>query len=80
VRYVWLGVIAISGVPVLYVAWLANPLVVVLLGVDGWRDRFAKLYPHRWWILLSILVCALSAAVYMNRLRLEGRTHNRLRA
>jgi hypothetical protein len=64
VRYVWLGVIAISGVPLLYVAWLANPLVVVLLGVDGWRNRFAQLYPHRWWILLLILVCAFSVAVY----------------
>jgi hypothetical protein len=46
------------------VAWLADPLVVVLLGVDGWRDRFAQLYPHRWWILLLILVCAFSVAVY----------------
>jgi hypothetical protein len=64
VQYVWLAVIAVSGAPLVYVAWLDNPLVVVLLGVDAWRDRFAQLYPHRWWILFLILVCALSVATY----------------
>jgi hypothetical protein len=64
VRYVWIAIIAISAAPLLYVGWLANPLVVVVLGVDQWRERTARLYPYRWWILLVILVCAFSVAVY----------------
>jgi hypothetical protein len=67
VRYVWLVVIVLSGVPLLYVAWLANPLFVILLGVDAWRDRVGQLYPRRWWILFLIAVCAFSVAIYTTR-------------
>jgi hypothetical protein len=35
----------------LYVAWLANPVVLVLLGLESWLDRVARLHPYRWWIL-----------------------------
>jgi hypothetical protein len=64
VRYVWIAIIVASAVPLLYVAWLANPLVVMLSGLDSWRDRVARLYPYRWWILFLIVVCAFSVAVY----------------
>jgi hypothetical protein len=67
VQYIWLAIIAASAVPLVYVAWLANPLVVILFGVDWWRDRIARLSPYRWWILFLILVCAFSVAVYTIR-------------
>jgi hypothetical protein len=65
VRYVWIALIAVSAVPLLYVAWLANPLAIVLFGMEWWLDRVERLYPYRWWILSLILVCAISVAVYM---------------
>jgi len=34
VRYVWIVIIAVSAVPLLYVAWLANPLAIVLFGME----------------------------------------------
>jgi hypothetical protein len=58
VRYVWLAIIAVSAVPLVYVAWLANPLVLALFGVAWWLERVAQLYPYRWWILFLMLVCA----------------------
>jgi hypothetical protein len=64
VRYVWIAIIIASAVPLVYVAWLANPLVVMLFGIEWWRDRVARLYPYRWWILFLIVVCAFSVAVY----------------
>jgi hypothetical protein len=64
VRYVWIAIIAASGGPLVYVAWLANPLFIALFGVEWWRDRMIGLYPYRWWILFVILVCAFSVAVY----------------
>jgi hypothetical protein len=66
VRYVWIAIIAVSAVPLLYVPWLANPLAIVLFGVEWWLDRVERLYPYRWWILSLILVCAISVAVYMD--------------
>jgi hypothetical protein len=66
VRYVWTVIIAVSAVPLLYVAWLANPLAIVLFGMEWWLDRLERLYPYRWWILSLILVCAISVAVYMD--------------
>jgi hypothetical protein len=66
VRYVWIAIIAVSAVPLLYVAWLANPLAIVLFGMEWWLDRVERLYPYRWWILSLILVCAISVAVYMD--------------
>lgn len=64
VRYVWLVIIGISAVPVVFLAWFTNPILPILFGVEGWRDRMTRLYPYRWWILLSLVVCAFSAAVY----------------
>jgi hypothetical protein len=64
VRYVWITVIAVSAVPLLYVGWLANPLVVLVLGVEVWHERMTRLYPYRWWILFLILVCAFSVTIY----------------
>jgi hypothetical protein len=66
VRYVWIAIIAVSAVPLLYVAWLANPLAIVLFGMEWWLDRVERVYPYRWWILSLILVCAISVAVYMD--------------
>jgi hypothetical protein len=63
-RYVWLAIIAVTVVPLVYVAWLANPLLLVLFGVDWWRDRIARLYPYRWQLLLLMVVCATSVAIY----------------
>jgi hypothetical protein len=63
-RYVWVGVIAVSGAPVVYVGMLLNPFCVLLFGIEWWRERVVRLHPYRWWILFSILVCAFSVAVY----------------
>ncbi len=63
-RYVWIAIIAVSAAPLVYVGWLANPLSLILFGAEEWRNRTARLYPNRWWILFLILVCALSVAVY----------------
>jgi O-antigen/teichoic acid export membrane protein len=48
VRYVLIVIIAASAAPLLYIAWLANPLSLVLFGAEWWRDRTARLYPFRW--------------------------------
>ena len=66
-RYVWIAIIVASGAPLLYVAWLANPVVIVVLGREAWLERVARLSPYRWWILFLIVVCALSVAVYTIR-------------
>jgi hypothetical protein len=65
VRYVWIAIIAVSAAPLVYVGWLANPLVLALFGPEWWRDRVTRLYPYRWWILFAILVCAFSVAIYV---------------
>jgi predicted outer membrane lipoprotein len=67
VRYVWIAIIAVSATPLTYFAWLGNPLSFMLLGAEEWRNRLARLYPYRWWILFLILVCAFSVAVYTAR-------------
>jgi hypothetical protein len=64
VRYVWIAIIVASGAPLLYMAWLANPVVIIVLGREAWLERVARLSPFRWWILFLILVCAFSVAVY----------------
>jgi hypothetical protein len=64
VRYVWLALIAVSGAPLVYAGWLANPLSWLLLGPDAWRERVAGLYPRRWLILFLIAVCSFSVAIY----------------
>jgi hypothetical protein len=63
-RYVWIAIIIATAAPLLYVAWLANPLVIIVLGLDPWLKRVARLAPYRWWILFLIVVCAFSVAVY----------------
>jgi hypothetical protein len=65
VRYVWLAIIAVSGAPLVYVGWLANPLVIILLGPELWRDRVARLYPYRWLTLFLIIVCAFSVGTFV---------------
>jgi hypothetical protein len=45
VRFVWIAIIAASAAPLVYVAWLANPLVIGVLGVERWHERTARLYP-----------------------------------
>ena len=66
-QYIWLAIIGISLAPVAIVALLANPLVVLTLGVDAWQARLARLHPYRWWICFSILVCAFATTVYAIR-------------
>jgi hypothetical protein len=66
-RYVWIAIIVASAAPLAYVAWLANPIVIILLGREPWLARVAKLTPYRWWILFLIIVCAFSVAVYTVR-------------
>jgi hypothetical protein len=67
VRYAWIAIIAVSAAPLAYVAFLANPFLVIVLGVDRWREQMARLSPYRWWILFLICVCAFSVAVYTAR-------------
>jgi hypothetical protein len=64
VQYVWLAIIAVSLGPVALVGFFANPLVFILLGPEGWRDRMARLHPYRWWLVFSVAVCAFATAVY----------------
>lgn len=66
-RYVWLAIIALSGIPVLVFAAYFSPWLLLLVGVDGWLERVGRLRPYRWWLLLSLVACALSASVYVAR-------------
>lgn len=66
-RYVWLAIVIASAVPLVFAAWLANPIVFLILGADRWLEQVAQLRPYRWWILLGIVVCATSIAVYRVR-------------
>jgi len=66
-RYVWIAIIVASAAPLVYVAWLANPIVIIVLGRDTWLDRVARLTPYRWWILFLVFVCGFSVAVYTIR-------------
>jgi hypothetical protein len=66
VRYAWIAVIAITGAPLVAVVVLANPLVVITLGVDRWREQVvARLVPYRWWLLFLIGLCAFASTVYL---------------
>ena len=66
-RYLWIAIIAASAAPLLYVGMLVNPFFVVFLGIDGWRERMARLHPYRRWIVFLVAVCAFSVAVYTAR-------------
>lgn len=64
VRYVWLAILAVSLVPVAIAGFVANPLTFLLLGPERWRERVARLRPHRVLILTAIAACAIATAVY----------------
>lgn len=64
VQYLWLAIIGISLLPVAAAAFLANPLVLMVLGADAWQERVARLRPYRWWFPFSILVCGFATTVY----------------
>lgn len=66
-RYLWLGIITVSAVPLLFVGVLLNPLLLLLLGVEWWREWLSRLYPWRWWIVFSGFVFLFSAGVYTIR-------------
>lgn len=63
-RYLWLAILGVSLVPVALAALLANPLVLLVLGPEAWRERVERLRPYRGWILTSIVACAIATAVY----------------
>jgi hypothetical protein len=67
VRYFWLAVIAVSIVPAAVAGFLLNPLVYLLLGAEAWRDRLARLYPYRWWIVASLVALAVATTTYGTR-------------
>jgi hypothetical protein len=64
VRYVWLAIIGVTLAPVALVAFLANPIVVIVLGPEAWRERVGRLYPYRWWLGSSLVICAIATAVW----------------
>jgi hypothetical protein len=63
-RVVWLAIMAVSFVPVALLGFFANPLLFLILGPESWRERLMRLYPFRWWLGLSLAVCAFATAVY----------------
>ncbi len=63
-RYFWLAVIAVSIVPAAVASLLLNPLVYLLLGAEAWRDRLARMYRYRWWIVASLIALAVATTVY----------------
>ena len=67
VQYVWLVIIAVSAAPLVYVAWLLNPLFFLLLGPEWWVERMAKLRPHRWRIAFLAAVFVSSLTIYLIR-------------
>ncbi len=65
-RYAWIAIIAVTGAPLALVVLLANPIVLLTLGVDRWREQVVgRLVPYRWWLLFLIVVCAFACAVYI---------------
>jgi hypothetical protein len=64
-RFAWIAIIAVTGAPLAAVVLLANPLVLLALGIDRWREQVVgRLVPYRWPLLLLIVVCAFASAVY----------------
>ena len=65
-RFVWIGIIVVTGTPLAGVILFANPVVVLVLGIDRWRQQVVQpLVPHRWRLLFLIVVCAFASAVYL---------------
>jgi hypothetical protein len=68
VRLAWIAIIAVTGAPLAGVILLANPIVMLVLGVDRWRAQVVqRLVPYRWRLLFLIVVCAFASAVYLVR-------------
>ncbi len=67
VQYVWLVIIAVSAVPLVYVAWLLNPLLFFVFGPEWWAERMTRLRPHRWRIASAGVIFVFSVAVYVIR-------------
>ncbi len=66
-RWVWLAIILVTAVPVVMLAAIMNPLVILVLGVDWWRSWLIRLHPYRWQLALTTLVFAFSIAVYASQ-------------
>lgn len=67
-QYAWIAIIAVTGAPLAGVVLLANPLVLLVLGIDRWRAQVvARLVPYRWHLLFLIVVCAFASVVYAVR-------------
>lgn len=66
-RYAWIAIIGLSGLPVVVLGAYFSPWLILLVGVDGWLERIGALRPYRWWLLLSLAVCAFSSTVYVAR-------------
>lgn len=66
-RYIWLAIIVVTAIPIGYVAVLASPWTYFTLGAEAWRERVFRLYPYRWWVSFSMLVCGFAVAVYLDR-------------
>jgi hypothetical protein len=58
---------AVSVVPHVLAGMVLNPVFLLILGIDWWRDWLARLHPYRWWIAFSGVVFAFSTAVYTAR-------------
>ena len=65
-RVLWLAIIGVSLVPVAIAGLVANPLVFLVLGPEGWRDRVERLLPYRRWSCLDRGL-ALATVVYTLR-------------
>jgi len=66
VRYVWIAIIGLSGLPVVVLGTYFSPWLLIVVGPEGWLERIGRLRPYRWWLLLSLVVCAFSVAVYVS--------------
>lgn len=65
VRYVWIAIIGVSGLPVVILGAYFSPWLILLVGVDGWIERLSTLRRYRWWLLFSLAVCAFASVVYV---------------
>jgi hypothetical protein len=64
VRYVWLTIIGLSLVPAAIASFVLNPLTLVVLGPDGWRERVTRLHPYRWSLAASLAIFGVATFVY----------------
>jgi hypothetical protein len=64
VRYLWLGIIALSLIPVAFACFLFNPITLWVLGPQAWREQVLRLQPYRWWLASSLALLTLATFVY----------------